>query len=125
MDKDFKKSFFNGVGGFLSVIIIPLIGLMIWKVSSLAKSFFIVIFAPELKEFRQSKTKAYKDWLITLISSDYKKFERIQKFMKKNPKSDKANLEKPFKDSDFVLYRQGMCGMSRTEKKSMEFKVIK
>ena len=118
MSNDFKKSFFNGVGGFLGVIIIPLIGLGIWKVSPLAKSFFIGIFDPELKEFRQCKTKAYKDWLITLISSDYKKFKRIQKFMKENPKSDKANLEKLFRDSDFVLYRQDMCGMSRTEKKS-------
>ncbi len=118
MSNDFKKSFFNGVGGFLGVIIIPIIGLGIWKVSPLAKSLFIGIFDPELKEFRQCENKAYKDWLVTLISSDYKKFERIQKILKENPKSDKAKLEKLFKDMYFVTYRQGMCGMSRTEKKS-------
>ena len=123
MSNDFKKSFINGLGGFLGVIIIPLLGFGIYKIvptsiptikttfrklSGKVKRFTL----PESREFKKCEMKAFEQWQFTLDDYDRKK---LSKFLKENP-SDLRKLAYSYELYSFGIYRQGMCGMTKAEK---------
>ena len=123
MSNDFKKSFINGLGGFLGVIIIPLLGFGIYKVvptsipaikttfrklSGKVKRFTL----PESREFKKCEMKAFEQWQFTLDDYDRK---QLSKFLKENP-SDLRKLAYNYDLNSYGIYRMGMCGMTKAEK---------
>ena len=123
MNNDFKKSFINGLGGFLGVIIIPLLGFGIYKIAPTSIPTIKTTFRklsgrvkrftlPESREFKKCEIKAFRQWQFTLDVYDKK---QLIKFLKENP-GDLRKLANSYDFYSFGIYREGMCGMTKAEK---------
>ena len=83
MNNDFKKSFINGIAGFLGVSIIPLIFFISYRSSTRVRVFMLQIFNPEKLTFERCQGEAFQDWKIELWGGGNESFEKWNRISKK------------------------------------------